>query len=400
LEISPATKAFLASGGGSAGAANAGTQALASAEVHAALDLCVSCKGCKRDCPTGVDMAKVKLEVLAQRAQVHGVSRRARLIARVPQIARSVSRLPGLPALLNLRNRLPVLARLGERLTGISARRSLPAWRSDTFWRSSAALGLVTREQVLAAPKAVALLVDSFNGFFESENAVAAVHVLQAGGYAVHVAGGTQTAGSAAEPLCCGRTLMAAGLADEAKAKARQMVEALEPLARSGIAIVGLEPSCLFTLRDEFLTMGLGEPAEVVAGQALMFEEFLAREARAGRFAPALKPATKPLLVHGHCHQKAFAAISPVLDVLKLIPGATPQLIESSCCGMAGSFGYEAEHLDVSLQMAELSLLPAVRAASADTVVVADGTSCRHQITDGTGREAIHVARVLQMHLL
>ncbi|MBK6852500.1 MAG: FAD-binding protein [Burkholderiales bacterium] len=398
--ISPATQAFLASGGGSLRTSDAGTLALASAEVHAALDLCVSCKGCKRDCPTGVDMAKVKLEVLAQRAQVHGVSRRARLIARVPQIARRVSGVPGLPALLNLRNKLPVLARLGERLTGISARRSLPAWRSDTFWRTSSALGLVNREQALAAPKAVALLVDSFNGYFESENAVAAVKVLQAGGYAVHVASGTPAGGSTAEPLCCGRTLMAGGLADEAKAKARQMVDALEPLARRGITIVGLEPSCLFTLRDEFLAMGLGESAQVVAGQALMFEEFLAREAKAGRFAPVLKPATRPLLVHGHCHQKAFAAMSPVLEVLKLIPGAAPSLIESSCCGMAGSFGYEAEHVDVSLQMAELNLLPAVRAASAETVIVADGTSCRHQIADGAGRETLHVARVLQMHLL
>jgi Fe-S oxidoreductase len=136
-----------------------------------------------------------------------------------------------------------------------------------------------------------------------------------------------------------------------------------------------------------------------VAGQALMFEEFLAREAKAGRFAPALKPSTQPLLVHGHCHQKAFAAVSPVLEVLKLIPGAAPSLIESSCCGMAGSFGYEAEHVDVSMQMAELNLLPAVRAASAQTVIVADGTSCRHQIADGSGREALHVARVLLMHL-
>ncbi|MEY2686244.1 MAG: hypothetical protein RL375_442 [Pseudomonadota bacterium] len=396
-QVSPATQSFLAQGNRTS--TGAGAQALASAEVHATLDLCVSCKGCKRDCPTGVDMAKVKLEVLAQRAQVHGVSRRARLIARVPQIARRVSGVPGLPALLNLRNQLPVLARLGERLTGISARRPLPAWRSDTFWRSSSALGLVSREQALAAPKAVVLLVDSFNGYFESDNAIAAVTVLQAGGYAVHVASGTQPGGSAAEPLCCGRTLMAAGLADEAKAKARQMVDALEPLARRGINIVGLEPSCLFTLRDEFLAMGLGEPAEVVAGQALMFEEFLAREAKAGRFAPALKPSTQPLLVHGHCHQKAFAAMSPVLEVLKLIPGAAPSLIESSCCGMAGSFGYEAEHVDVSMQMAELNLLPAVRAASAQTVIVADGTSCRHQIADGSGREALHVASVLLMHL-
>ena len=188
------------------------------------------------------------------------------------------------------------------------------------------------------------------------------------------------------------------------------LVEALHPLAEAGVAVVGLEPSCLFTLRDEALALGLGPRAEVVAKQALMFEEFVAREVRAGRFAlPGLKPleaigaadatgatttAPRPLLVHGHCHQKAFGAVSPVLEVLRLIPGAKPELIESSCCGMAGSFGYEAKHQGVSMQMAELSLLPAVRKAP-DAIVVADGTSCRHQIADGAGREAVHVARLL-----
>src|SRR5690606_6831044 len=146
--------------------------------------------------------------------------------------------------------------------------------------------------------------------------------------------------------------------------------------------------------RDETLAMGLGEDAQVVADQALLFEEFLAREARAGRMdalKARLRPLAQPVLVHGHCHQKAFDAVSPVLEVLRWVPGARPTLIESSCCGMAGSFGYEAEHHAVSMQMAELSLLPAVR-AEPDAVVVADGTSCRHQIGDGAGRTAVHAA--------
>jgi Fe-S oxidoreductase len=172
----------------------------------------------------------------------------------------------------------------------------------------------------------------------------------------------------------------------------------LLPFAQRNIAIVGLEPSCLLSLRDETLVMGLGDAAQAVSQQALMFEEFLAREAKAGRFAPALKPATRAMRVHGHCHQKAFGVMQPVMDVLKLIPGAAPELIESSCCGMAGSFGYEVEHHAVSMQMAELSLLPAVRAAP-DALIVADGASCRHQIADGTAREAQHVARVLADHL-
>ncbi|MCD6079610.1 MAG: lactate dehydrogenase, partial [Ramlibacter sp.] len=174
-----------------------------------------------------------------------------------------------------------------------------------------------------------------------------------------------------------------------------------QPFVDRGIAIVGLEPSCLLTLRDEMTAMGFGEPAQALAKQSLLFEEFLGREAAAGRLdalVHRLKPLDQPLLVHGHCHQKAFGAISPVLDVLKLIPGAQPQLIETSCCGMAGSFGYEAKHHAVSMQMAELSLLPAVRSAPG-AIVVADGTSCRHQIHDGAQRQAIHAAVLLARQL-
>jgi Fe-S oxidoreductase len=201
--------------------------------------------------------------------------------------------------------------------------------------------------------------------------------------------------------LCCGRTYLASGMVDEAKAKAGELLAALQPFVAKGIAIVGLEPSCLLTLRDEMTVMGFGEPALALSRQALLLEEFLAREAAAGALEPLrqkLRPLARPLLVHGHCHQKAFGAIAPVLEVLKLIPGANPQLIESSCCGMAGSFGYEARHQAVSMQMGELSLLPAVRAAP-EAIVVADGTSCRHQIHDGAQREAVHAAVVLARQL-
>jgi FAD/FMN-containing dehydrogenase/Fe-S oxidoreductase len=358
--------------------------------VKDALDLCVGCKGCRRDCPTGVDMAKMKLEFAAQRAAVHGVSLKDRLIARLPDIAPWASRLPWL---FNLRDRLPGAAALSERWLGLSAQRSLPRFRSDSFAALAPSLGLATREQVLAAERGVVLFVDTFNGWFETENARDAVRVLQAAGYAVHVA--TQADGRAP---CCGRTLMAAGLADAAKARARALVETFAPFVDAGLAIVGLEPSCLLSLRDELLVMGLGEPAQRLAAQALLFEEFLAREQQAGRLLLPLRAATQPLLVHGHCHQKAFGAMPPVLAVLRLIPGAEVGVIESSCCGMAGSFGYEAAHHAVSMQMAELSLLPAVR-AQPDALIVADGTSCRHQIRDGAQREALHVARVLAAHL-
>jgi FAD/FMN-containing dehydrogenase/Fe-S oxidoreductase len=370
-----------------------GAEGLASPEVMEALELCVSCKGCKRDCPTGVDMARMKIEALAAHRKKNGWSMKDRMIARLPEYAATASRFA---AVLNLRNRVPLLATLGEKMLGLSAKRSLPEWQSCHFFNSG--VPGASREQVLAAEKPAVLFVDTFNGFFESENAKAAFHVLAAAGYTVHIASKETPDG---KHLCCGRTYLASGMVDEAKAKAGELVDALHPLAARGIPVVGLEPSCLLSLRDEITAMGFGERAQVVAKQSLLLEEFLAREAAAGRLEALrarLKPLGQPVLVHGHCHQKAFGALPPVMEVLKLIPGVQPQAIESSCCGMAGSFGYEAKHHEVSMQMAELSLLPAVRSAP-DAIVVADGTSCRHQIHDGAQREAVHAAVVLYQSL-
>src|SRR5690606_28882723 len=186
--------------------------------------------------------------------------------------------------------------------------------------------------------------------------------------------------------------------------EARRVVEALRPFVARGIPVVGLEPSCLLSLRDEFLVMGLGADANALSEHAYLFEEFLASELKAGRLNLKLKPLPqKQALLHGHCHQKAFDAVKPVQQILGLIPELQVELIESSCCGMAGSFGYEASHYETSMKMAELSLLPAVRNAGADTLLVADGTSCRHQIADGTRGDARmkaeHVARVLRRAL-
>lgn len=367
--------------------------AFTSQAVHEALDLCVGCKGCKRDCPTGVDMAKMKVEFLHHYKARHGHTFKDKLVAHLPDYAHWASRFA---PLLNLRDKLPGLAALSEMLLGFSARRRLPQWQSQHFF-NTANTG-ATRAQVLAAAKPVVLFVDTFNGSFEAGNARAALQVLQAAGYTVHVAGKAQADG---KHLCCGRTYLATGMLAQAKAKAGELMAALWPFAEKGISIVGLEPSCLLTLRDEFLVMNLGPQAQAISEQAMLFEEFLAREAAAGRLEALksqLQATDQAILLHGHCHQKAFGAISPVMDVLKLIPGAKPELIESSCCGMAGSFGYEASHYEVSMQMAELSLLPAVR-AQPDAMVVADGTSCRHQIHDGAQREAVHVAVLLARQL-
>ena len=245
-------------------------------------------------------------------------------------------------------------------------------------------------------PREVALFIDTFNNYFEPENAHAALEVLQAAGYTVHL----PSAANNDRPLCCGRTFLASGLVDVAKAEARRMLSALTPYIERGVPVVGLEPSCLLGLRDEFLSMLPRPETAELALNALLFEEFIAREIDAGRFALELKSLPqKKALLHGHCHQKAFAVMPAVQKTLALIPGLEVETIASSCCGMAGSFGFDAEHYDVSMKMGELALLPAVRKADADTLLIADGTSCRHQIHDGARREARHLARVLQQAL-
>jgi Fe-S oxidoreductase len=240
------------------------------------------------------------------------------------------------------------------------------------------------------AEREIVLLVDTFNRWFEPENARAAERVLHRAGYTV------QSATPAGErPLCCGRTFLAAGLVDEAKAEARRMLAALRPFVERGVPIVGLEPSCLLTLRDEFTAMLPGTETAALAKRAKLFEEFVAEESAAGRFKLDLKPSIGKAVLHGHCHQKAFNTVGASLAALKLVPGLAVETFDSTCCGMAGSFGYEAEHYDTSLKIGELGVLPKMRSAAADSLLVAAGTSCRHQIAHGTGREALHPARVL-----
>jgi Fe-S oxidoreductase len=398
-----------------------GADALTSDEMAETLKLCVSCKACRRECPTGVDMARMKIEVLAAHAEKFGLSLHDRLIGYLPRYAPYAAKLSWL---LNLRDVLPGAAKLSEAIAGISARRTLPRWRSDWFKDSVFALppplageggegeapstmpaDLPPRGALRARSspasgggegREVVLFADTFNRYFERENLDAALAVLAAAGYAVHVA--TPADGSS-RPLCCGRTFLSIGRVDEARKEAERVLAALDPLIARGVPVVGLEPSCILGFRDEIPAIMKDERAQRLAAQAMTFEEFLAREARAGRLDLPLAPVAARALVHGHCHQKSFDVLAPVEAVLRLVPGLAVETIESSCCGMAGSFGYAAETVDVSLAMGELSLLPAVRKAPSDAIVVADGTSCRHQIHDGTGRAALHVARVLQQSL-
>jgi FAD/FMN-containing dehydrogenase/Fe-S oxidoreductase len=330
-------------------------------EAKDALDLCVSCKGCKRECPTGVDMARMKVEFTAQYKARHGFTARDRAIGYLPRYA------PWAARMAPLANAASSWAR---RALGFTTDRGLPRWRRDAF----ADTGTPTAD--------VVLFVDTFNRYFEPENARAAMAVLRAAGYQVHAPAG----------LCCGRTFLSAGMVDEAKREAGRLLRALAPYAERGVPIVGLEPSCLFSLRDELTVLLPG--TETVAKQALLFEEFLAQ--RPGKLSFA--ETKRKVLLHGHCHQKAFGAMPAVEKVLGMVPGLEVRTVQSSCCGMAGSFGYEAEHYEVSMRMGELSLLPEARKAG-DALVVADGTSCRQQIAHGAGKDAWHVARVLESAL-
>jgi Fe-S oxidoreductase len=384
-----------------------GISPLASDAIKEVMDLCVSCKACRRECPTGVDMAKMKIEFLSAYKKRMGHSFRDLAVAYLPKYAPVISNVPLLPAILNLRNHIKPIAKLQEWLMGISAQRSLPIWKSKTFWKDAKAISAYqfTPEQLTSgSEKGVVMLADTFNAYFENENLTAALQVLKAAGYRVHIPQKTQnrsqkvSANTCSKEFCCGRTYLAAGMVDKAKETLGELVDHLAPYAEKNIPIIGLEPSCLFTLKDEALVMGFGERAITVSQQAQLLEEFLAKEVKMGTLKLDLKAASKPVLFHGHCHQKAFAAVTPAMELLKLIPNAEPKLIESSCCGMDGSFGYEAEHIEVSKQMAEASLLPAIRKVP-DSWVVADGTSCRHQITDGTQREAVHIAKILAAHL-
>jgi len=360
-----------------------GEGAFTSDDMMEAMKLCLSCKACRRECPTGVDMARMKIEVLAARARKNGIKLHDRLIAYLPHYAPAASRLSWL---MNARNNLPGLAKTLERASGLSADRQLPVWCKRPFHDD---------ECNSTGKRQVVLFADTFNRYFEPANLRAASRVLEAAGIAVKVA----RPPSGRRPLCCGRTFLAVGLIDQAKAEARRLIDALMPHAECGTPIIGLEPSCLLTLRDEIPALLPGRETPMIASQALMFEEYLARQASDGAINLRFGSPPGRLLLHGHCHQKAFGVMSDIRKTLALLPDADITTIKSGCCGMAGAFGYGLETSSISMQIGELDLFPAIRSSDPEALIVADGTSCRHQIADGTGRRALHVARVLEMAL-
>lgn len=389
-------KAFKAALNGEQGQGS-GEHPFAHPDLAVAMDLCVSCKGCKKECPSAVDMTLIKTEYLAQRNEVLGLSTRAKLFGGLPEWLHRYRR--PLQALVRLRNAWPWLARLVERRWGISAKRPIPEMHALGFVPAVAEASPDPAAECCGQPEKVLLFVDTFTHYYAPEIAEAAIRVLSAGGYAVEVLRPTADDAEPERPLCCGRTYLSQGMVDAARREAQRVMAALAPALAAGTPIIGLEPSCLLALRDEFYSLSLGPAVAQVGKQAFLFEEFLMREGNKG-----LKLDLQPIpggraVVHGHCHQKAFGAMKSVRKVLGWIPEFEFEIVDASCCGMSGSFGLEAEHYEVSVKMGELALLPLVRSAPADAPIVADGFSCRHQIKDGTGRAAVHVAVLLAQAL-
>jgi Fe-S oxidoreductase len=348
-----------------------------------AMSLCISCKGCKRECPAGVDMAALKLEWLHRQNQRHGVSPRERLLADLPRQAPRLSRMA---SAINVAGRNATLRSLAERHFGISKHRSLPSW-SKRPWHDHE---IGTWEPAEGPFADTLLFVDTFTRWFEPHVARAAYDVLARTRDSI---GGCFPADG--RPLCCGRTYLSAGMLDEARRESERLVAYLHPYASLGVRIVGLEPSCVFTVRDEVPRLVPSAEARLVADSFSLFEEAVDADLAAGATLPFVNEPGRAA-VHCHCHQKAAGAAEATVRLLDRVPGLEVSAIESGCCGMAGAFGYHAEHYDISMRMGELDLLPAVRDQDDLTVIVAPGTSCRAQILDGTGRVALHPAEVLR----
>jgi len=348
--------------------------------LYEVMDLCLECKGCKAECPSNVDMAKLKYEFLHHYYRANGLPLRNRLFGRISRMNAVGSRVP---ALVNWLSNLAPSRWALERIAGIDRRRPLPSLAAQTFtdWFGH-------RTPPTAAPRGeVVLFNDTFTTYNVPEIARAAVGVLEAAGYRVVLV----------DKKCCGRPLISKGMLAEARDHAAWNVERLAPYARRGVPIVGLEPSCLLTLRDETVDLVRTDDARAVAKESFLFEEFLVRERGRG-LALSFGAKGRKALLHGHCHQKALVGTAPTVAALRWA-GFEVEEIDSGCCGMAGSFGFEREHYDISIALGNRRLAPAVKAAAVETEIVAPGISCRQQIQHLAGRRAKHPAEVLHESL-
>lgn len=355
--------------------------ALFDAQLVEAMNECVSCKGCKRECENEVDMALIKAEYLAQFNQTNGVPLRRRVFANLPKLVR----FPALKQLVTWRNRVPFIAKMTETFLSISAKAPLPIPSNQSLPNTEK-----FTQQSADSTREVVLFVDTFNRNFNPHVVEATLNLLSTAGYQVEIA----SASNDSVPLCCGRTYFSNGMITEARNEAIRLLQALEPHIDAGRWIIGLESSCILSLRDEYLKLDLGDAAKKLAERVLLLEEFVAREQTAKRWTLNFKLDNTKMLVHGHCHQKAVGAMKAMRKVLKTVEGLDFELIETSCCGMAGHFGLEVEHYETSQAMAEQALFPTLR-AEPKAGIIANGFSCQQQIGNGGFKKPLHIAEVL-----
>ena len=347
--------------------------------LHEVMDLCLECKACKSECPSNVDMAKLKYEFLAHYHRRHGYPVRSHLFAKIARVSSAAS---ALAPLSNWFLGLDSNRWLMEKLFGISRHRQLPRFASQRF---STWFG----QRPFVAPPTrgkVVLFNDTFTEYNDPQIGMAATFILEKLGHEVVLA---------ENKVCCGRPMISKGFLQQAKEHARKNIDALAPYAKEGVPIVGLEPSCILSFSDDYLDLVDHPEAEVVGRQTRLLEDFLVQSHHEEGLELQFTQRPKTILVHGHCHQKALVGMAATLEVLNLPPRYEASEISSGCCGMAGSFGYEKEHYDISMKVGEDRLFKVIREAEEDVEVAAVGTSCRHQIVDATGRPARHWAEIL-----
>ena len=351
---------------------------MTSRRLYEALDLCLECKGCKSECPSGVDMAKLKYEFLANYNKANKPSLRTRMFAHINRVNRWGSRFVPLS---NWGASNPVGKLISEKVLGVHPQRRLPAFAGSTFeqWFNR-------RTSRLETGNAVALFNDTFMNYNYPQVGMATVELLEAAGFRVELV----SAG------CCGRPMISKGFLDEAASAASANADALFRFAERDIPIIGCEPSCLLTFRDEYPELVRDERAKKIADNSYLIDEFLAMLSNRGELALEFGQTSKKVLFHGHCHEKSLVGTASSLAALRLPPNYEVELINAGCCGMAGSFGFEKEHYDISMTIGGQSLFPAIEAKGPDWEVAVMGVSCRQQVEHGTGRSARHLSEVLR----
>jgi Fe-S oxidoreductase len=342
----------------------------------------MSCKSCKSECPSSVDMAMYKAEFLAHYYEKNPRPRSAKIFGNIHELAQRASRAP---RLANVLANAPILSRIGKRIYDIHPQRAFPRLARRTFraWFENHH-GSTDQTQ-----REVVLFPDTFTNYFDPDVAIAATEVLERANYRVVIP---------AADLCCGRPLYDQGMLDRAKQRLKESMDALEPLIEHGAFVVGLEPSCILTFRDELPALFPKDArARRLRDRAVLLDEFLARQV-SGYLPPQPKPLNLKAMLHGHCHQKAIAGLDTETTILERIEGLDVEVLDAGCCGMAGPFGYEDSHYAVSKACADRVLVPAINGSARDTIVISDGFSCRAQIRQFCpDRRPLHLAQVLQL---